>query len=334
MGSDDAAYELFKRTLAKAIRDHRTCELDATTSVPPASSHIVIDSAAVCACMCTEPPADSPSPIDRDESAWFHDLFLAQGFAEFPRLAGVTRYYTGKPTPRVRMVLQQRDVSVHSPTLGAEHVAVNDSFASLESIFRLLAASPAPLPEHAVPAPVPAIPDDCTTTAWSSYGSGDTLMPACEASFTDDGGGGGVRCCVAGLLLSEWEARMLFCVPASASMHALMDCFTPAPTIIVKQNAWTLFHRGLPDPVPLRVSQVRYMLCRFSRVVLFDAHTNTASRLDDDVAFRLADSAANAFLSLWHSARCNAECAADTRPTKRLRRLLSQSLVSADEPRP
>lgn len=310
-GSDDDAYDLFKRTLSKAAKESHSHEFDPHTSVPPASSHIIIDSIATCACVYSEPPPSMQS-VDRDEFLWFHDVLVAQGFAEFPNVSGVTRYYTGRGAPRARMVLQKRDARPDPQKLS--HVRTDDSLASMEAIRRVLSAGGSTLPGTA--SPLPAIQEDFIDDSIPRASSDATLATPSSTFTCEDG----VQSCIAGLLLVDWEARLFSCSEPPKSVYDLIACFHPEPTIIVRQRSWLLFHRGLRQPMPLNASQVRYILHRFSRVVLYDSQTNTASRLKDSVTFRLSHGVANDALSGLIADRQRLDT--DTRPTKRLRKLL------------
>jgi hypothetical protein len=308
-GLDDDAYDLFKRTLLKATRDSHSSEIDPQTSVPSLSSHIVIDSVAACACVYSEPPPSTPN-VDRDEFLWFYNALVTQGFEGFPAVSGISRFYDGKDTPRMRMVLQKRDVNVNSQELS--HVQIDNSLASVEAIRRLLVMN-----RHSPAASVetlPAIQEDLDVSI--PYSLSDTTMPTCSSTFTCDEG---VHRCIAGLLLLGWEARLFEHSETPKSVNELIACFSPEPTIIVKQRSWLLFHKGLACAMALNSSQVRYLLCRFSRVVLFDSQTNTAFRYKDTVTFRLSHNMASDALSALIS---NRETCEDSRPTKRLRRLL------------
>ena len=309
-GSDDDAYDLFKRTLSKATKDSHSHEFDPHTSVPPASSHIVIDSIATCACVLSEPPPSMQS-VGRDEFLWFHDVLVAQGFAEFPNVSGVTRYYTGKATPRARMVLQMRDVRSDPQKLS--HVRTDDSLASIEAIRRVLSAGGSTLPGMASNLPI--IQEDLVDLIPSV--SSETAFPTPSCIFTCEEG---VHSCIAGLLLVDWEARLFSCSEPPNTVYELIACFHPEPTIIVKQRSWLLFHRDLSQPMPLNASQAGYVLNRYSSVVLYDAQAKTGSRLRDNVKFRLSHGVANDALSKLIADR--QKCDTDTRPTKRLRRLL------------
>ena len=305
LGSDDDAYDLFKRTLSKAASDSHSCHFDPHTSVPSASSHIVIDSIATCACVYAEPPSTMQS-LDRDEFLWFYDVLLAQGFTEFPNVSGVTRYYTGREPPHVRVVLQKRDA--RSDPQKRSHVRMDDSLASVEAIRRLLSAGGSTM-APTIP-PIQEDPNEFVSSA------NTTLSPP-SSTFSCENG---VHSCIAGLLLLDGEARLFSCLEPPKSVYDLIACFHPEPAIIIKQRSWILFHRSLSQPMAIDASQTKYILHRFSMVILYDAHSNTASRFQDSVTFRLSHGVANGAVSGLLANRSTP--GTDTRPTKRLRKLL------------
>lgn len=308
LGSDDDAYELFKRTLLKAAIDSHLSEVDPTSSIPSRSSHLVIDSAAACSCIIVDQPPSAPE-VDRDEFLWFYDTLKKQGFNEFPTLSGISRFYCNKKSPHVRMVLQKRDSCIDVNLM--DHVRTNNSLASVESIRQILVSKHG---SKSVAEHLPAITEDLMVSI--PHQIADAVMPASSSTFKCDEG---IHHCIARLLLVDWEARLFECSKIPISVNELISCFNPNPTIIVKQRSWLLFHKDNASPIALNPSQVRYLLSCFSSVVLFDTNTNTAMRCSEEVVFRLSSTVANTTLSEIIQAY---EFCKDVRPTKRLRQLL------------
>jgi hypothetical protein len=307
LGSNSDAFELFQRTLRRALYEDACLEVDPASLVPVGCSYIVIDSIASCSKVvaCQDDAPDSAS------TNWFNAFFELQCGEAHPQTSGLMRYYE-TTTPAVRMVLQHRPIP-NSPSNSSTH-RLNTAPDSMDAIRRLFM--------HKIPATITSDASGatvlCDNEAASTHDCGDVPLGVPTETHSDDGG---VDACICGLLLSAWETRLFVMGNKPRSINDLIQCFEPRPAIIVKQRSWLLFHHARPNkPMTLTASQARYILNRHSTVVLFDQAANTCARYVNGAHYRLSNARANEVISLLSDS--SPAPAIDTRPTKRLRELL------------
>lgn len=305
-----AGYSIFLKTLDSAFSEQQKCAYDIGW-LPEDASHVVIQSSA---CFSRVVEIDDASAITEDTEAWFANTLDLQQVDTDP--IGINRFYENASTPRIRFILQSRMGLVRNSKSIERLVG---SVAAIElCLLRpredMSHSSTTTTTALSTTALLPIKPPNEQRFIYSEAGQIDMITPTKSISHTD-----GVHAAVASAILDGWQLQLFLSARSPKSIQELLTCFTPTPTIIVKQRLLMLFHTSSHSPTSVCTKQASFLLQLFGTTLLYDSNTRTCKMYNNHATFKLSDSYASQCVQELIE---RSERADNAVPTKRLRQAL------------